>query len=91
MNESYFLLAALRRKAGSPKEPDLCESDCEVIAPGGGPWHHQVADSCIRLVRGAGLGFQWFQMKVLREQTGSEQQNTEFAVERYKLDSLFCC
>lgn len=52
MNESYFLLAALRRKAGSPKEPDLCESDCEVIAPGGGlaspssRFLHQACERC---------------------------------------------
>lgn len=33
MNESYFLLAALRRKLGSSKEPDPWGSDSEVTAP----------------------------------------------------------
>ena len=34
MNESYFLLAALRRKSGSSKEPEPWGSDSEVAAPG---------------------------------------------------------
>lgn len=79
MNESYFLLAALRRKSASPKEPDPCGSDSEVTVPGvlaslSSRFFHQAYE---RVDPG------WFWLKVLKEQkTRFEGQNIKFGVER---------
>lgn len=64
MNENYFLLAALRRKSDSPKEPDPCGSDSEVTVP------RVLASLSSRLLHQAceGIDPGWFWLKVLREQ-----------------------
>lgn len=51
-NENYFLLAALRRKSDSPKEPDPCGSDSEVTVPR----VLAVADYCSKLAKGLTQG-----------------------------------
>lgn len=64
MNENYFLLAALRRKSDSPKEPDPCGSDSEVTVPRvlASPSSRLLHQACERVDPG------WFWLEVLREQ-----------------------